>query len=209
MVARVILAFAAGAASSAVVTHALRRKDVTHGEQLVLLMQQDAGGQSARGFVKHPPACVTTEASTSYGGACTATAVEVQGNGSKALLIDVNGATKAGAEAPHSTWLKPLSAAMLTCCALAAGTHPLLKTLKLLRPCKDANTVLQPSVGIPAGTLSHELQSGKHDWLRIYLSVASLLVAGLAALQLLVTTRALHARKCVCATLFRTNCIYK
>ena len=91
--------------------------------QLFLLMQQDAGGQSARGSVKHSPYCVNAESSTLYGEASTATAVEVQGNGSKALLIDVNGATKAGAEAPHSTWLKPLSAAMLTCCALAAGTQ--------------------------------------------------------------------------------------
>ena len=38
-----------------------------------------------------------------------------------------------------------------------------------------------------AGTLSHELQSGRHDWLRIYLSVASLLIAVLAVLQLLVS----------------------
>ena len=83
-------------------------------------------GESARRFLKHPLSFVTTEASTSYGGASAATAVEVQGNGSKALLIDVNGATKAGMDAPHNTWLKPLSAAMLTCCALAAGMHTLL-----------------------------------------------------------------------------------
>ncbi|KAK9820991.1 hypothetical protein WJX81_003899 [Elliptochloris bilobata] len=127
MVARVVLAFAAGAASSAAVAHALRRRESS-----------------------------ASDVSTSFGGANPSAAVEIRGNNTKALLIEANGATKASTrEAPQSTWLKPLSAAMLTCCALAAGT------------------------------LSHELQSGRHDWLRIYMSVASLLVAGLAALQLM------------------------
>ena len=95
--------------------------------------------------LSHPLSCVVIEAGTSYGGASTATAVEVQGNGSKALLIDVNGATKAGVDSPHSTWLKPLSAAMLTCCALAAGVHSLLGSKVLDTDLQnDANTVPQP-----------------------------------------------------------------